>query len=180
MIGRMIRIYMFFSFFLLLSLAHSFMGPVADDGAGSSISGDGGASPAIKGIIFDLDGTLLDTEKLADEAIISALNVHPFCEGGRLPWEIKGEIIGLKGSDWSTKVVEYFEGRCRDDPLKSSQVKLVEPRALLERWERLMIETCGNVKAMPGAKMVVDGFHASGVPMGIATSCHRDAFVVSE
>ena len=46
----------------------------------------------IKGCIFDIDGTLLDTETLSDLAMISALGLpqQPF------PWELKKRTLGLR------------------------------------------------------------------------------------
>lgn len=79
----------------------------------------------IKAVLFDLDGTLLDTEALSDKAILqvyfdkklispSILAEHnndaEAQHGGggyRLPWELKKQILGLRGSDWGPIVIEY-------------------------------------------------------------------------
>jgi phosphoglycolate phosphatase-like HAD superfamily hydrolase len=70
----------------------------------------------VKAILFDLDGTLLDTEALSDKAILQALGdslpLHVREErrrdGDRLPWEIKKQILGLRAHDWVPLVIDYF------------------------------------------------------------------------
>lgn len=64
---------------------------------------------AIRAIIFDLDGTLLDTESLSCRAVVESFATTGFTipeevlatlrEGGLLlPWELKRRILGLRGS----------------------------------------------------------------------------------
>jgi beta-phosphoglucomutase-like phosphatase (HAD superfamily) len=63
---------------------------------------------SIKAVLFDLDGTLLDTEALSDKANIKVLEgllpdsvqVELARNGNRLPWEIKKQILGLRYSSW--------------------------------------------------------------------------------
>jgi beta-phosphoglucomutase-like phosphatase (HAD superfamily) len=75
------------------------------------------ASPAakIKAILFDMDGTLLDTESLSDKAVLlafgSSLPDHMLQESPmsnyRLPWELKKQILGLRGSEWAPIALSY-------------------------------------------------------------------------
>ena len=70
-------------------------------------------------LIFSLfnqhqDGTLLDTEALSDQAGIDAFGSalpQKYQEElkGRLPWEIKSKILGLRGSEWIPMVLKYAE-----------------------------------------------------------------------
>jgi beta-phosphoglucomutase-like phosphatase (HAD superfamily) len=71
----------------------------------------------IKAILFDLDGTLLDTEALSDKAVLVALGSwlppqvlqeSPMKEF-RLPWDLKKQILGLRGSEWIPLVLQYAE-----------------------------------------------------------------------
>jgi beta-phosphoglucomutase-like phosphatase (HAD superfamily) len=74
-------------------------------------------SPCIQAIIFDLDGTLLDSESLSDKAILQALDEHlPYRirqerkeDNHRLPWELKREIIGKPGNTWIPIVLKYAQ-----------------------------------------------------------------------
>ena len=62
----------------------------------------------IKAILFDMDGTLLDTEALSDKALLLAFGsslrpkvfeIKPMSTY-RLPWELKKQILGLRGNEW--------------------------------------------------------------------------------
>lgn len=62
-----------------------------------------------------MDGTLLDTEALSDKAIILAfgsslpdqvLRKEPM-SSYRLPWELKKQILGLRGAEWAPLVLAY-------------------------------------------------------------------------
>jgi phosphoglycolate phosphatase-like HAD superfamily hydrolase len=63
----------------------------------------------IRAILFDLDGTLLDTESLSCRAVIESFAAIDIAipeeilatlrEGGMLlPWELKRRVLGLRGS----------------------------------------------------------------------------------
>ena len=72
-------------------------------------------SSNIKAVLFDLDGTLLDTEALSDRANIKNFDcilpdhVQQQLEkdGNRLPWEIKKQILGLRASSWVPLLTTY-------------------------------------------------------------------------
>lgn len=71
----------------------------------------------IKAVLFDLDGTLLDTEALSDKANLKNFegllppNVKEEIQriDGRLPWEIKKQILGLRASSWVPLLTNYAE-----------------------------------------------------------------------
>ena len=46
----------------------------------------------IKGVLFDLDGTLLDTEPIYDEA--AQILINKYGNGQKITWDIKQYIIG--------------------------------------------------------------------------------------
>jgi beta-phosphoglucomutase-like phosphatase (HAD superfamily) len=50
----------------------------------------------IKGVIFDLDGTLLDTENISTEALDAVLQQHG---DYKVTWEVKEKIIGMRDLD---------------------------------------------------------------------------------
>ena len=82
-------------------------------------------STKIKAVIFDLDGTLLDTESLSCRAVIEAFDIsqyHPHIgsipsaireelqsQGNLLPWELKKRILGRRGTEWVPIVLGYAQ-----------------------------------------------------------------------
>ena len=75
--------------------------------------------PKIKAVLFDLDGTLLDTESLSDKALLQAFGdslpnevlAEPPMANHGLPWELKQQILGLRGAEWAPLVLRYAKER---------------------------------------------------------------------
>ena len=69
----------------------------------------------IRGILFDMDGTLLDTESLSDKAMLrafgsalpSTVRRTPPLSNNLLPWDLKKQILGLRGAEWAPIALNY-------------------------------------------------------------------------
>ena len=119
----------------------------------------------IRAVIFDLDGTLLDTETLSSSAIQRVLD-SVGCEK-EFTWELRRKLFGLRGPDWSAMVVDELEIRDR-----------LEPALLVSEWERTLSLLCVDAVKIPGADSLTLKLANLQVPMAIATSSRGEAVQV--
>lgn len=116
----------------------------------------------IKAVIFDLDGTLLDTEILAAKAIQQVLLdvgcMQPYT------WELNKQFLGLRGPDWSSLLINTLEIN-----------HVITPEDMVTEMEKLLNSYCNDVKLMPGALELVNKLDHLHVPMAIATSSRERA-----
>lgn len=108
-------------------------------------------------VIFDLDGTLVDTEPLYTRAAETILSRF----GKVFDFGIKRQIMGGGPLVGARFVVEHL-----GLPLS--------PEEYLVEHEALVREACRSVRPMPGAIELLDALHARGVPLAIGTSSARE------
>jgi pseudouridine-5'-monophosphatase len=108
-------------------------------------------------IIFDLDGTLVDTEPLYTRAAENILQRF----GKVFDFGIKRQIMGGGPLAGARFVVEHL-----GLPLS--------PEQYLAEREVILREDCKTARAMPGAIRLIDALHARGIPLAIGTSSPRE------
>ena len=126
----------------------------------------------IAGVIFDLDGVLLDTEPLYLAAIAEVAARY----GKVYDWSVKSQCIGRGTVEAAQVIIDAL-----DLPLS--------PRALVHERDLILVPLLRTVAPMPGAVVFTRALAARGVPMAVATSSesailgekltlHRDWFDV--
>ena len=162
---------------------------------GASLDGAHPANPSpppkISAVIFDLDGTLLDTETLSCSAVLDAFGpslseemraMLRETENYKLPWELKKQTLGLQGHAWIPLVLEYgrkhWGVRVVQDGESSTGDNLLPPAPSVsefwERWETQLSDMCRNVDALPGAVELVEGLAARNPPPAVGLPWRRN------
>jgi pseudouridine 5'-phosphatase len=113
----------------------------------------------IQAVVWDVDGTLLDTEPLYFECYGLAANKL----GHAYSFDIHQHILGRAEREGAATV------------LRMLGVDSLTPDAFLELRDTFMLERMPHVDAMPGAASAVASL-AAALPMAVATSAKREYF----
>lgn len=116
-------------------------------------------SKPVKLVIFDLDGTLLDTESLVCDVSQRVLAAH----GATLTPEAVKAGLGKRPLEAWQAVVDLL-----GLPVPAQQLYDESEPLLTERW--------GEARLMPGAGRLLHHLHDAGVPMAVATSTPRRTY----
>jgi HAD superfamily hydrolase (TIGR01509 family) len=110
----------------------------------------------VEAVVFDLDGVLLDSEQVWDEARRDLVRAT----GGRWTDEATADMMGMSAPEWSRYVAERLEV-----PLAPAEIDREVVRRVVARYER-------DLPALPGAREAVRRM-AAAYPLGLATSSNR-------
>jgi HAD superfamily hydrolase (TIGR01509 family) len=105
---------------------------------------------AFRAVVFDLDGTLLDTETLLDEVNDTVLRRH----GAQLTKSLRLQFLGRTGKEVNHAIAAEIGA---DADLVTAERRVMFDDA----WARATL--------MPGAAELIDHFAERGIPMAIAT-----------
>jgi pseudouridine-5'-monophosphatase len=120
-----------------------------------------GAPALPAGVVFDLDGVLLDTERFYTE--VTQAIVGRF--GKTFDWSVKGEMVGRPALEAARHLV-----RALDLPIAAEDY-LREREAMLEAL-------FPSSEPMPGARELTRALAARGVRQAVATSSTRRLFAL--
>lgn len=110
-------------------------------------------------VIFDMDGVLLDTERLYTEATQRIVGRF----GKTFDWSVKANMIGRPAADSARHLVEAL-------------ALPITPEAYLAERARLFETLMPTADARAGARHLVESLAAAGVPQAVATSSGRPLF----
>ena len=132
-----------------------------------------------RGVIFDLDGTLLDTEALLDECILEAAQELGFSPSPADLLSVRGLADHGEGG-WPSTLIARLQQPCSARVAGGAGARAPAPEtaasvALFSSTDRIFTARAADVGAMPGAARVVGALAAARVPLAIATSSMRAA-----
>lgn len=110
-------------------------------------------------VIFDMDGVLLDTERLYTEATQQIVGRF----GKTFDWRVKGEMIGRPALDSARHLVDALS-------------LPIAPEDYLREREVIFETLMPTAEPMPGARELVAALAARGVPHAVATSSSTRIF----
>ncbi|HYD54680.1 MAG TPA: HAD family hydrolase, partial [Gemmatimonadaceae bacterium] len=114
-------------------------------------------SPRPRGVLIDIDGTLLDSNDAHAQAWVNALR-----DGGKdVPFERVRPLIGMGGD----KVTPELTGFEEDDPAA---------KPFLEGKKRHFGQLLSSLRPFPGARALLERLRGEGLTLVVATSAGGD------
>lgn len=114
-------------------------------------------TPRYDAVVFDLDGTLIDTESLCNAAGVEAC-----------------AALGFPVSEAFFESLAGIDDRTRAQLIEEHVGATVELSAFLEEWDRLCLERFAEgIPLKAGVVELLERIAAAGIPLALATSSRR-------
>jgi putative hydrolase of the HAD superfamily len=113
---------------------------------------------AVRALIFDFDGLIIDSERVLAECIIEAVAEH----GTTITYDDIGHLFGTTEADhvWDELLAVWCEGRMNLAALEAAVTPLVRERT-------------NALPLLPGVADLIDAAHGSGWRVGLGTGSSR-------
>jgi HAD superfamily hydrolase (TIGR01509 family) len=114
----------------------------------------------MRAVLFDMDGTLVDSEKLWDISLTALYEFH----GGRLTPQVRVSMVG--GSAEDTIRTVYTDLGLEPDP-----AAMAESDRWLHEYTAQLFD--GGLPWCPGARELLEALASEGTPMALVTNTQR-------
>jgi len=112
-------------------------------------------------VIFDMDGLILDTERIYTEIYDRVAEAH----GGKYCWEIKVQLMGRPGKEGNRLAVELMN-------------LPITPEQFYQEQQVHKEELFPQANVLPGADKLIRHLHKHNIPIAVASgSFHKDYLV---
>lgn len=121
---------------------------------------------ALRALVFDVDGTLADTEETHRQAFNDAFREH------RLPyeWPVAEYEVLLDTAGGKERLLHYFSGLDVPDAERAHLVSLIPSLHAWKNERYGALVAAGHAKLRPGVARLFDEAERAGIALGIATT----------